>query len=76
MRANDDQLKHGDISFSIIRAFYDVYNELGFGFLEAVYCEAMTLELRSKGHLVDQWKCIFEGCRWVRTERIWSSTTR
>jgi GxxExxY protein len=54
MRANDDQLKHGDISFSIIRAFYDVYNELGFGFLEAVYCEAMTLELRSKGHLVDQ----------------------
>jgi len=27
-----DRLKHGDVSFAIIRAFYDVYNELGFGF--------------------------------------------
>lgn len=49
-----DQLKHGDATFSIIRAFYDVYNELGFGFLEAVYRETMTLQLRSHGHIVEQ----------------------
>jgi GxxExxY protein len=47
-------LKHGDVSFAIIRAFYDVYNELGFGFLESVYRESMTLLLRSQGHRVDQ----------------------
>lgn len=48
------ELKHGDITFGIVRAFYDVYNELGFGFLESVYREAMTLQLRAQGHIVQQ----------------------
>lgn len=50
----EEQLKHGDITFAVVRAFYDVYNELGYGFLECVYREAMTLVLRSQGHRVDQ----------------------
>jgi GxxExxY protein len=37
---------------SIIGAFYDVFNELGFGFLEAVYVAALEWELRSRGHSV------------------------
>jgi GxxExxY protein len=31
----------------IIKAFYNVYNTLGYGFLEKVYENAMLLELRS-----------------------------
>lgn len=37
--------KHDDLTQKIIGAFYDVYNELGYGFLESVYREAMHLAL-------------------------------
>ena len=33
----------------IINAFYKVYNEVGFGFLEKVYENALALELESTG---------------------------
>lgn len=33
----------------IIQAFYDVYNSLGYGFLEKVYENALMVELRSMG---------------------------
>ena len=36
---------HKDITDKIIRAFYNVYNALGFGFLEKVYENAMIIEL-------------------------------
>ena len=39
------ELLHGDITGEIISAFYAVYNELGFGFIEAVYVRAMAIEL-------------------------------
>ena len=37
----------------IIRVFYEVYNELGFGFLESVYREAMRIALREAGFRVE-----------------------
>ena len=37
--------KHSDLTEKIIKAFYTVYNYLGYGFLEKVYRNAMTLEL-------------------------------
>jgi hypothetical protein len=37
--------KHDDLTQRIIGFFYDVYNELGYGFLECVYREAMRLAL-------------------------------
>ena len=37
---------------SIIGAFYEVYNTLGYGFLEHVYVLALELELRARGHRV------------------------
>ncbi len=37
---------------SIIAAFYEVYNTLGFGFLESVYAAALERELLSRGHAV------------------------
>jgi len=42
-------LLHGDITDRIIRGFYNVYNELGHGFLEKVYENAMKIELESLG---------------------------
>jgi GxxExxY protein len=37
----------------IIGVFYEVYNELGFGFLESVYREAMRIALGQAGLRVD-----------------------
>jgi GxxExxY protein len=45
-------LLHAELTRSVIAAFYTVYNTLGFGFLEAVYTGAMTIELRKRGHNV------------------------
>jgi GxxExxY protein len=42
-------LKHEDLTGQIIKAFYKVYNELGYGFLEKVYENALALELESMG---------------------------
>jgi len=39
------ELLHGDITGEIIAAFYAVYNELGYGFIESVYVRAMAIEL-------------------------------
>lgn len=50
----EDSLLHRDLTDSIIGVFYDVYNELGFGFLESVYEEAMVIALREKGLDVQQ----------------------
>jgi GxxExxY protein len=37
---------------SIIGAFFEVYNTLGFGFLESVYVAALQRELTLRGHRV------------------------
>ncbi len=42
-------LKHSDLTDKIIKAYYDVYNQLGYGFLEKVYENALLIELRKKG---------------------------
>ena len=52
------QLKHSDITEAIIRAFYKVYNTLGFGFLEKVYENALYLELLGNGLSVQRQKPI------------------
>ncbi len=41
--------KHTDITELIIKAFYKVYNTLGYGFLEKVYGNALAIELRNMG---------------------------
>ena len=37
---------HSELSSEILKAFFNVYNTLGFGFLEKVYENAMIIELR------------------------------
>jgi GxxExxY protein len=41
--------KHGELTERIIGVFYDVYSELGHGFLESVYEKAMLIALREAG---------------------------
>lgn len=40
---------HSTLTGAIIRVFYDVYNDLGFGFLEKVYSHAMAVALKDAG---------------------------
>src|SRR4051794_29821474 len=42
-------LKYSEITDKIIGVFYDVYNELGHGFLESTYAEAMLIALEETG---------------------------
>jgi len=46
------KLLHEPLTRAIIGAFYEVYNTLGFGFLEHIYVMALERELRSRGHMV------------------------
>ncbi len=41
--------KNSDLTGEIIRVFYQVYNVLGYGFLEKVYENALLIELRKQG---------------------------
>ncbi len=52
------ELLHKSKTDKIIRAYYNVYNELGFGFLEKVYENAMVIELNSYGLLCERQKPI------------------
>lgn len=40
---------HSELTGKIIKAFYNVYNELGYGFLEKVYERSMLIELKALG---------------------------
>ena len=50
----ESTLKHGELTDRIIGIFYDVYNELGYGFLESVYEESLLIALREVGLTVDR----------------------
>ena len=54
MNADRALLINGDVSEAVLGCFFDVYNELGPGFLESVYENAMTLALKEAGHQVSQ----------------------
>ncbi len=44
-----ENYKHSELTEQIIKAYYKVYNKLGYGFLEKVYENAMKIELRNAG---------------------------
>lgn len=50
----DDILLERDTTQSIIGAFYDVYNKLGYGFVEHSYSLALERELLKRGHSVQR----------------------
>jgi GxxExxY protein len=51
-------LKQEDLTERIIGTFYDVYNELGHGFLESIYEKALLMVLTDAGFAVCQQKPI------------------
>ena len=53
MSWNPAKYKHQELTQVIIQVFYEVYNELGYGFLESVYEVAMLVVLREKGMTVE-----------------------
>ena len=53
-----DNFKHKIITEKILKAYYNVYNSLGFGFLEKVYEKALLIELQELGLTVESQKQI------------------
>lgn len=49
---------HKELTGSILKLFYEVYNELGYGFLEKVYQNALYIELKNNGFEVESQKQI------------------
>lgn len=47
-----EELIEERLTRSVIGAFYEVYNTLGYGFLEHLYVLALEIELRARGHQV------------------------
>ncbi|HZK07433.1 MAG TPA: GxxExxY protein [Bacteroidales bacterium] len=54
----DQYYLHKDLTSHIIGCFYKVYNELGYGFLEKVYENALKIELEKEGLTVERQKPI------------------
>jgi len=58
-------LPHGNLTNQIIGAGFEAHNVLGAGFLEAVYANALTVELRHRGVSVDRnvaFAVVYRGC--------------
>lgn len=47
---------HQELTKSVIGIYYNVYNELGFGFLEKVYHKSLLIELKKNGYKIDSEK--------------------
>jgi GxxExxY protein len=45
--------RHLEITRRVVGVFFEVYGELGYGFLESVYRAAMTMALREAGTAVE-----------------------
>ena len=51
---HSSKLVHEQITGQILAAFFQVYRELGYGFLESVYARAIAFELLQRGLQVEQ----------------------
>ena len=43
-----------DLSHAIVGCFFDVYNELGYGFVEMLYARALEITMQQRGLRVDR----------------------
>jgi GxxExxY protein len=53
-KARTEELLHSEVTGGVIGSFYTVYDKFGYGFLENVYCGALGVELRRRGHRVSR----------------------
>ena len=49
MNTSEHEIKHKELTRRIIGVFFEVYNELGHGFLESVYHRSLVIALESVG---------------------------
>ena len=49
MNTDQNRFKYQELTEKIIGIFYNVYNELGYGFLESVYEKCLIIALRESG---------------------------
>jgi GxxExxY protein len=49
MNTEGHRFKHGETTQKIIGVFYEVYNELGYGFMESVYEKSLQSALNAAG---------------------------
>jgi GxxExxY protein len=54
MDSSPNGLRHSELTDKIIGVFYDVYNELGHGFLESTYAKALAVGLEESGMTAEQ----------------------
>ena len=55
MNTDNQDIKYKELTEKIIKIFYKVYNNLGYGFLEKVYENALMIELRKEDiHAINQ----------------------
>lgn len=68
----DEPLIEEQLTASVIGAFFEVYNTLGFRFFEQVYMAALERELRGRDHLVGRevWVPIFYKGEIISRQRI------
>ena len=71
MNADKRGLKHRTLTEKIIGVFFDVYNELGHGFLESVYEKSLALVLAESGISVC---CQIEIPVWFRGQKVGNFT--
>lgn len=67
INADERRYAHSELTERIIGVFYEVYNELGYGFVESVYETAMYKALREKGFNVQRQVAVPV---WFRGEQI------
>jgi GxxExxY protein len=48
MGTEKEEVKHKDLTEKIIGIFFEVYNRLGYGFLEKVYENSMLIEFENE----------------------------
>jgi GxxExxY protein len=69
INTDEHRYAHSELTQIIIGTFYEVYNELGYGFIESVYESALCIALRTKGLRVERQ---FPVPVWFRGEQIGS----
>jgi len=47
-------LLHKELTDQILKSFFSVYNALGYGFLEHVYANSLSLDLRRRGFTLER----------------------
>ena len=67
IHTDEHRYPQSELTQRIIRTFFQVYNELGYGFLESVYENAMCIALKGEGFSVER-QCPVPV--WFRGEQI------